>query len=150
MAVTVLIPTYYGNALALNCINSLMIQCPEVPIMVYKNSDGWLQAANKMMQSVKTDVLLMNDDTVALTNLAQEMSSLAYSNPKIGIIGGKSFAPDQETVINYGIYIAPDGNTAHKHFGENKRDITSPEKQKAVEGSCLYIKREVLEKVGYF
>jgi GT2 family glycosyltransferase len=45
--------------------------------------------------------------------------------------------------------VGPDGKTAHPHFGRPK-DSVMVEKQQAVEGSCMYIKREVLQKVGMF
>jgi hypothetical protein len=102
-----------------------------------------------MMQITNTDIILLNDDTIVLTDIVQEMRNLAYSNDKIGIVGGKALSLNGETIINYGIYLAPDGNTNHKHFGQPK-DAVSAEKQTAVEGSCVYIKREVLEKIGAF
>jgi GT2 family glycosyltransferase len=102
------------------------------------------------MDSVNTDVILLNDDTVVLTDIVKEMSALAYSDDKIGIVGAKMLAPNQETVINYGIYVNTDGNTAHKHYGERKDKVVKSETQKAVEGSCIFIKRRVLEEIGTF
>ncbi len=150
MEVTILIPTYYGGNMLLNCVNSILENVSHPNVQIYKNEEGWLQASNKMMNSVNTDVILMNDDTIVLTDIVKEMHKLAYSDPKIGIVGAKMLAPNQETVINYGIYVNVDGNTAHKHFGEQKDKVNKSEIQKAVEGSCIYIKREVLEKIGTF
>lgn len=146
----ILIPTYYAGMMLQNCINSIMENVSNPQIQVYKNEDGWLKASNKMMNSVNTDIILMNDDTVVLTDIVKEMRKTAYSDPKIGIVGAKMLAPNQETVINYGIYVNVDGNTAHKHFGEQKDKVNKVETQKAVEGSCIYIKRDVLTEIGAF
>lgn len=146
----ILIPTYFAGGMLQNCLNSILSNVSEPQFQVYKNEDGWLKAANKMMKSVNTDVILLNDDTIVLTDIVKEMKSVAYSDDKIGIVGAKMLAPNQEIVINYGIYVASDGNTAHKHYGEHKDKIKSVEIQKAVEGSCIYIKREVIDKIGLF
>lgn len=147
--VTVLIPTFFGNQLLFNCINSLMVTSPGVKVLTYKNDIGWLKASNELMSAVTTDVILLNDDTVILTDIVREMQDLAYSTPSIGIVGGKSLSVDGNTITNYGVYVGPDGNTAHRYFGK-PRDSVSVERQQAVEGSCMYIKREVLDKVGMF
>jgi GT2 family glycosyltransferase len=147
--VTVLIPTYYGNQLLLNCIGTLMQMSPGVKVLTYKNDIGWLKAANELMSQVTTDVILLNDDTLGTSDIVQAMSDLAYRIPSVGIVGGKSISMDKAKIYNYGIYVGPDGNTAHRHFGRPK-DSVMVEKQQAVEGSCMYIKREVLQKVGMF
>jgi len=146
---TVIIPTYFAGKMLENCVNSILTQSKSAKILINKNDIGWLTAANQSMASVNTDVLLINDDIIALTPLVEAMQELAYSNSQIGIVGGKSLAPDTATIINYGIYIAPDGNTAHKFFGKPRSSV-GIEKQRAVEGSAMYIKRAVLESIGYF
>jgi GT2 family glycosyltransferase len=150
LEVTVLIPTYFGGQMLFNCIDAILKNVSNPRILTYKNEDGWLKAANSLMRSVNTDIILLNDDTIVLTDIVKEMKAVAYSDPLIGIVGAKMLAPNQETVINYGIYIAKDGNTAHKHFGESKSNVNKVEIQKAVEGSCMYIKRELLDELGYF
>src|SRR6185436_13512180 len=148
--VTILIPTYFGGAMLQNCLNSIFENVANPQVMVYKNEDGWLQAANKMMNSVTTDVILLNDDTIVLTDIVKEMRNAAYKEGRVGIVGAKMLAPNQETIINYGIYVAADGNTAHKHYGEQRSKVNKDETQKAVEGSCIYIKRELLDEIGVF
>lgn len=148
--VTILIPTFYAGTMVLNCLNSIFTNVSNPKILVYKNEDGWLKAANNLMQSVDTDIILLNDDTIVLTDIVKEMKAVAYSDDKIAIVGAKMLAPNQETVINYGIHVATDGNTAHKHYGDSKDKVRDVEVQKAVEGSCIYIKREFLSRSGYF
>lgn len=147
--VTILIPTYYGGQLIGNCVQSILKNVSSPKIEIWKNDVGWLKACNYLMQSVTTDVILLNDDTIVTTDIVEEMRSLAYSDPSIGIVGGKSLAANGETIINFGIFLAPDGNTAHKYYGQPKNTVNN-EYQRAVEGSCMYIKREVINKVGLF
>lgn len=150
MSVTVVIPTFFAGKMLETCLNSIYQHCGNVKVLVYKNDIGWLLAANEAMSILATDILLINDDIILTSNIVKEMESLAYSDPKIGIVGGKSLLPNNpEMIQNYGIYVAPDGNTAHRHFGDHK-DTVDIERQKAVEGSAIYIKREVLEEIGYF
>lgn len=146
---TVVIPTYFAGRMLQTCVDSILQYSPSAKILINKNDIGWLAAANESMASVNTDVLLINDDIIALSDLVGGMQELAYSDPQIGIVGGKSLAPDTETIINYGIHINPDGNTAHKHYGQQRNSV-GIEKQRAVEGSAMYIKRTVLEDIGYF
>jgi GT2 family glycosyltransferase len=146
---TIVIPTYFGNQMLAGCINSILKNVVLPKIWVFKNDIGWLKACNKAMHEVSGDIIILNDDTLVLTDIVQEMSALAYSDPKIGIVGGVSLAPNGETINNYGIYVAPDGNTAHKYFGQPKNTV-QVEKQQAVEGSCMFIKREVIDTIGYF
>jgi len=148
--VTVVIPTYFAGSMLYNCIESIHKNVPNVKVLVYKNDVGFLKACNKAMASLTTDVLLLNDDTQILSNIVREMHDLAYSDEKIGIVGGKALSPnDPQTIINYGIYIGVDGNTAHKYYGQAS-DSVDVENQKAVEGSCMYIKRELIEEIGLF
>lgn len=148
MATTIIIPTFYGNQMVANCLSSLLLKVTSPRVLVYKNDEGWLSACNRMVESVNTDIILLNDDTFVLTDIVSEMEKLAYSDKNIGIVGGVALSPDMNTVINYGIYIAPDGNTAHKHYGQKLEDIKEIESQRAVEGSCMFIKREVIDKLG--
>lgn len=150
MGVSILIPTYFGDGMVLNCVASVLKNVANPKIIVYKNDEGFVKACNKLMRSVpEDDVILLNDDTIVLTDIVREMYDLAMSDPYIGIVGAKALAPDGETIINYGVYVGVDGNTAHKHFGKPKNSV-KVETQKAVEGSCMYIKREVLDAIGYF
>lgn len=147
--VTIIIPTYFGNQMVANCIASILQNVSNARFLVYKNDIGWLKACNEIVLSLDTDIILLNDDTIVISDIAAAMSELAYSDDKIGIVGGKSLTPDMERIINYGIYIAPDGNTAHKYFGE-PRDSVEKQTQKAVEGSAIFVKRELINKIGFF
>lgn len=148
--VTIAIPTYFGAPLVTNCMNSIIEKVTNPKILIYKNDIGWLKACNEAMLATTEDIILLNDDTIILTDIVQEMKSLAYSSDNIGIVGGMSLSPDGQSINNFGIYIGSDGNSAHKYYGQLKDSITEPVTQKAVEGSCMYIKREVIDEIGVF
>lgn len=150
MEVTIIIPTFYGGQILQNCVNSILQHVSNAQIYIIKNDIGWLKACNKGIENTKNDVILLNDDTIVLTDLVKEMQAVAYSDEgqqAIGIVGGVALATDQSTIINYGIYVAPDGNTAHRYFGQPKGSVEI-EKQQAVEGSLFYIKRELIKRMG--
>jgi GT2 family glycosyltransferase len=132
-----------------NCVASILKNVPDARILTYKNDVGWLKACNEIVSSLNTDIILLNDDTLVVSDIVGAMEELAYSDDHIGIVGGKSLAPSTETIINYGIYIAPDGNTAHRYYGQPRNSV-SIEKQKAVEGSCMFIKRALINDIGFF
>jgi len=148
--VTVVIPTYFANQFLHTCMDTLFNYCPGVKVMTYKNDIGWLKASNELMKAVTTDIVLLNDDVIVVSDIVYELQQMAYSKPEIGIVGGKALNFEKTQVINYGVYVATDGNTAHRYYGKPREAVNAPEAQQAVEGSCLYIKREVLDKIGYF
>src|SRR5258706_5763783 len=149
METAIVIPTYFAGTMLYNCIESIHQNVIDPKIYIHKNSIGWLKACNEAMLDTQNDVILLNDDTYVLTDIVKAMHELAYSDDKIGIVGGKALSPNQDLIINYGIYIAVDGNTAHKHYGQ-LRDSVKVEQQKAVEGSCMFIKRSLIDEIGIF
>lgn len=148
--VTVIIPTYFAGNMLYNCIESIHKYVPNAKVLVYKNDIGFPKACNIAIGATTDDIILLNDDTALLSNVVAEMRKLAYSQDNIGIVGGKALSPQNpDTIINYGVYVATDGNTAHKYFGQ-PRDSVDVEYQKAIEGSCMFIKRALIDEVGLF
>lgn len=148
---TIIIDTYFGNEMLLNLIKSILANVKNPIFMVYKNDEGWLTANNRMLNSVNTDVLLLNDDTIVVSDIVEHMKNVAYhSFLNAGIVGGKALAPNNETVINYGITVFTDGNTSHRFYGKHKSEINFIQEQQAIEGSCMYIRRDVIDKIGVF
>jgi GT2 family glycosyltransferase len=143
------IPTYFGGNMVLNLINSIYKNVEFPNIRIFSNDVGWLAACNLLMSECQSDIILLNDDTILISNIVKEMKELAYSDPKIGIVGGKSLTPDG-LVINYGITVLKDGNTQHRFNGFRDDEITEVVKQQAVEGSLMYIKKELINEIGLF
>lgn len=148
--VTIAIPTYFGNKMVLNCIDSILKTVKDPKIFLIKNDIGWLRACNEAMRLVSGDIILLNDDTFVTSDIVHAMRETAYMSEDIGIVGGMSLMPDGETVLNFGVYVGPDGNTAHLYYGKHSSEFSIVQKRKSIEGSCMYIKRSVINKIGYF
>lgn len=148
--ITIVVPTFFANKMTTNCVESLLKSVASPKIVVYKNDIGWLKACNKIMRESEDDIILLNDDTYVISDIVSELRDIAYSDENIGIVGGMALAPNGETVINFGVYMSVDGNSAHIGYGKQANEFEKVESRKAVEGSCMFIKREVLESVGFF
>lgn len=148
--ITVIVPTFFANKMTTNCIDGLLKNTTNPKIVLYKNDIGWLKACNKIMKETQDDVILLNDDTYVVSDIVTALREAAYADERIGIVGGMALAPNGETVINFGIYMGVDGNSAHIGFGKQANEFQAPENRKAVEGSCMYIKREVIDRIGFF
>lgn len=148
--VTIAVPTYYGNKMLENCVQSILKHVANARILIYKNDIGWLQACNEVIRTTTTDIILLNDDTVVLSDIVKAMHDAAYASDNIGIVGGASLHPNGSTINNFGINVAVDCNTAHMHYGRDISEFDKVEPRKAVEGSCIYIKRAVIDRIGVF
>lgn len=133
-----------------SCISSVLKNTTQTKVLVFKNDIGWLKACNQIMQETKGDIILLNDDTFVTSDIREAFETAKTLFPEVGIFGGVSLAPDGATVQNYGILVNVDGNTAHKYFGTRSEELPEFMIQRAIEGSCMYIRREVIEKIGYF
>ncbi len=105
-----------------------------------------------MKQSNENDVLLLNSDTIVTKNWLEKIKTCAYSNKKIATVTPLS---NNATMASVPI-----------PFKKNElpKDISIDEMGRIVEecsfldypdlptghGFCLYIKREVINKIGYF
>lgn len=123
-------------------------------IQVLENEEnlGFVKTVNRGMKLSKNDVLLLNSDTEVTKNWLDKIKKCAYSNPMIATVTPLSNNATLASVPkSFEANILPD-------------DISLEEMAKLVEecsyqdypeiptghGFCLYIKREVLNKVGYF
>jgi O-antigen biosynthesis protein len=113
---------------------------------------GYLKTVNKGMRMTKNDVILLNTDTVVTRGWARKMRACAYSDDRIATVtpftnnGRMCSVP--EFLENNAI---PKGFTVDS-FAECVENASSnryPELVTAV-GFCMYIRRSVLDEVGYF
>jgi GT2 family glycosyltransferase len=152
METIICIPTYFANTMLQNCTSSIIDNVSNPYVTVYKNDVGWLDASNILMaRNFKySNIVLLNDDTLILSDIVKAFETVAATDPKIGIIGGVALHPNVNTVLNYGIYVGADGNTAHRYYGQSIDDLKPIEKQRAVEGSCMWINKELIREIGFF
>ena len=98
-------------------------------------------------------ILLLNNDLVVDKNFLTEMVNISESKKDIGIVGPKTYYYDyygEKNVINFagGTFDIWKGKS--KHIGINEVDIGQYDDIKEVdyvEGSCLLIKKELVEKI---
>jgi len=121
--------------------------------IVYNHENiGFVKTVNIGMQRSKNDIILLNSDTVVTKDWVEKMQRAAYSKPKIATVTPFSnnathcsipeFLKENEVPIGYTV----------DSFAQFIEDISLryyPEIPTSV-GFCMYIKRDVNEKIGYF
>ena len=101
-------------------------------------------------------ILLLNNDTVVEKTFLNELVDVASSDPKIGVTGPKIYYYDykgRKDVINFAGEKINFYTSRGKRFGRFEIDKGQHEKIREndkIDGSCMLIKREVIEKVGMF
>ncbi len=123
-------------------------------LVLLENSEnqGFVKTVNRGMKFSKKDVILLNSDTVVTENWIRKLRECANTDYKIGTVtpftnnGTICSIPDfcevNEVPIGFSIESFAD-------FIEKISFKTYPAIPTAV-GFCMYIKREVLDKIGYF
>ena len=112
---------------------------------------GFIGGNNLVMERYPDrDIVLLNNDTIVEKGWLEALRERAYSEPGIGVVGAKLLYPDgrlQEaggeifsdgSGRNIGKYDDPD-----RHIYNVKRDVDY------CSGACLFVKRAVLDDVGY-
>lgn len=112
---------------------------------------GFVGGNNRVMESYPDrDIVLLNDDTIVNPNWLNALKQCASETADVGIVGAKLLYPDGR-LQEAGGEIFQDGSG--RNIGKNDdpdRYIYNVRKDvDYCSGACLYIKREVLDKVGY-
>ena len=116
-----------------------------------KTVNGGLEASNR-----NNDILVLNNDMLALSSFEPFIDFIkekSYNNQNnIGIIGAKLLYPNgtiqhagmvRMRLINHFRHI-------YKYRSYNHPPTNVPKRYIATTGACLYIKRELIDKIGYF
>ena len=121
--------------------------------IIYNDQNmGFVKTVNRGMRLAKEDILLLNSDTIVTSGWIEKMQRAAYSGPKIATV-----TPFSNNAIHCSIpeflkeNTIPEGYSIDS-FTKFVEDISLryyPEIPTAV-GFCMYIKRVLLEKIGYF
>ncbi len=123
-----------------------------VTIIHHDNNKGFVESANDGMSATDSDVLLLNSDTEVTPRWLQKLIVAAYSSDKIATVTPFSNAAGAFSVPEIGVNrdIEPFITvTGMAHVVERVSRRTYPEVPTG-NGFCMYIKRAVLEDVGYF
>lgn len=106
------------------------------------------------LKNLKSDyILLLNNDTVVDTDFLTEMLEVANSNNQIGFLGPKTYYYTDKNIICFAGGLLNMSKGKPHAIGVNEVDNHQYNKIRNVdyvEGSCLLVKKEVLDKIGLF
>jgi len=115
---------------------------------------GYGGGSNKGIKLIKEtycvedcDYLIMNNDMVVLEGCFDKLEEAAYSDSKIGIVGGKLLFPDS-TIQHAGAFLNVFGWGQHKGGGLREVDYLVEERveeQEYVTGALFYLKETSVE-----
>ena len=125
---------------------------PQVRTISLPKNLGFARAANVGMRATEAEYLvLLNDDTVVDPSWLEELVKCADEHPGAAMVGSKIYFPDRKTLQHAGAILYPNGQGYH--LGYSEIDQGQHDVEKAVDyctGAALLIKRELIDKVGYF
>lgn len=125
---------------------------PHIKVLENKKNLGFVKTVNKGMKLSKNDVLLLNSDTIVTPRWLEKIKECAYSQEMVATV----------TPLSNNATLASVPNIFEKN--ELPKDLSLNEMSNIVEecsyneypeiptahGFCMYIRRSVLDKVGYF
>jgi GT2 family glycosyltransferase len=176
-SVTILVLTWNGLDYTRACLESIRRHTPlgeQVEVLVVDNgsSDGtvpylrgldWIRRIENpknlgfvggnnvgMRAIAEGDILLLNNDIVIPADgWLEEIQRVAYSAPDIGVVGARLILPDGR-LLHAGTYMPLDSFWGQQ-IGSLEKDVNQygiDREVQGVVGACMYIKREVIDRVG--
>ena len=123
-------------------------------IMLIRNDRnlGFVRGNNIGIRAAPADsdiVLLNNDVVITQRDWLEQMQSVAYSAPDVGLVGCRLLMPNGR-LLHAGTFM-PTDTFWGQQIGSNEKDINQFNTDREVEGvvaACVYIKREVIERIG--
>lgn len=133
-------------------LNKYKKKYPHIKVLENKENLGFVGTTNKGMKMSKNDVLLLNSDTIVTPRWLEKIKECAYSQEMVATV----------TPLSNNATLASVPNIFEKN--ELPKDMSLEEMNRIVEessyndypeiptahGFCMYIKRSVLDQVGYF
>ena len=113
---------------------------------------GFLRTTNRGLQLSSAschDVILLNSDTIPTIGALKEIQRIAYSDAKIGFVSPRSNNADYCSFPNDGNHALLDFDRAYKGFKAFQSCLPNIIYTPTVVGFCMYIKSEVLFKIGF-
>jgi GT2 family glycosyltransferase len=123
-----------------------------IEILFNTNNQGFVKTINRGMKLSPGDVIILNSDTLVTKNWVDKLRRAAYSKPRVATATPLSNymtingipKPFQYNAIPSGMNV-----DTFAAFLEDISLLYYPEVPAGV-GFCMYIKRDVLEQLGYF
>lgn len=124
---------------------------PHVLVINNKENLGFIKNVNNGMMSVKSDVILLNSDTIVTSGWVRKLINAAYSSAQIGTVTPLSNNAGPFSVPEQNYNVLPDNYTVNK-MGQliEKAGVNSYLEVPTGHGFCLYIKRKTIDDVGLF
>lgn len=127
----------------------------KVFLIEHKENKGFVSSINEgVMFSEQNDVIILNSDTVVTKNWVSKLRKRAYSNAKIGTVTPFS---NSATLFSYPRFLEKndmpddlDPETVNSYFEKVSLDRKEVTSLPTGMGYCMYIKREVIKKIGVF
>ncbi|WP_455682823.1 glycosyltransferase [Thomasclavelia sp.] len=121
-------------------------------ILYNKANLGFVGTVNKGMQYSKNDVLLLNSDTEVGPRWLKLMQECAYSEVNVGSVTALS---NNATLVSVPVGLQANELPNNMSFEEyamlvQKNSLKKYPEIPTAHGFCMYIKRDVLDNVGYF
>jgi GT2 family glycosyltransferase/glycosyltransferase involved in cell wall biosynthesis len=125
---------------------------PEFKVIQNEKNLGFVGTTNKVMKLLKNDVLLLNSDTIVTPRWLEKIKECAYSQEMVATgtplsnNATLSSVPNifEENELPNGISLEEMNDIVEKCSYNDYPEIPT------AHGFCMYIKRSVLEEVGYF
>ena len=123
-----------------------------IDVLENNNNLGFVRTVNKGMQYSKNDVLLLNSDTEVTNKWLDKIIECAYSEKMIGTVTPLS---NNATLVSVPTGLQENdlpSNMNLEEYGNLVELCAYNEKQQlpTAHGFCMFIKREVLDLIGYF
>ncbi|WP_308642529.1 glycosyltransferase [Paenibacillus nuruki] len=121
-------------------------------VLQNENNLGFVGTVNKGMRYSLNDVVLLNSDTVVTKRWMEKLREVAYSDTSIATVTPLT---NNGSICSIPLFLEdnpiPDGYTVDSfaYFVEKISLKLYPEVPTAV-GFCMYIKRSVIEEIGFF
>lgn len=125
---------------------------PKVKLLEKKKNLGFALGNNVGVEVAKGEyVLLLNNDTIVKPNFLDLLVE-AIKDKKIGVVQPKIIFADSKKLQSAGTYLTSSGFLYHLGFNKDANDKKYNKTYEifSANGSCMLIKKEVIEKVGLF
>lgn len=129
---------------------------PEITLIENENNLGYSEGNNVgiryAMKNSSEYILILNNDTIVDSNFLEALVDVAEYNEKSGILGPKTYYANPSNMIYYAGGKINWYTGQPKHIGQKKIDQNQFNQIINVDfiaGSCMLIKKEVIEKIGF-
>ena len=138
---------------SIELVNSLTRNKKIIKLIKNKKNLGFAEANNIGFREAKGKyVLLLNNDTKVTPDFLKKLVDVMNENKKIGVVQPKIVFMDSKKLQAGGAFLTNTGFLYHFGYGKNpdEKKYNQPMDIFSANGSCMLVKREVIERVGLF